>query len=111
MTVCAQAMQFPKGDNSIMAVRRSTHDFAVQSGCFDERVFRGLDWVLAEAGKRGVKVMLVLVNFWKAYGGMSQYVKCVLGFPFLYPLFWVILSAMMIINVLNTSASCCPKRQ
>jgi predicted membrane protein len=33
--------------------------------------------VLAEAGKRGIKVMLVLVNFWKAYGGMSQYVKCV----------------------------------
>jgi len=47
----------------------------VAPGCFDERVFRGLDWVLAEAGKRGIKIMLVLVNHWSAYGGMAQYVK------------------------------------
>lgn len=48
-------------------------------GVFDERVFRGLDWVLAEAAKRGLRVLLTLVNYWSAYGGMAQYVKCVLS--------------------------------
>lgn len=32
---------------------------------------------MAEAGKRGLKVMLTLVNYWTAYGGMAQYVKYV----------------------------------
>lgn len=45
------------------------------AGVFDERVFRGLDWVIAEASKRRLKVLLTLVNYWSAYGGMAQYVK------------------------------------
>lgn len=45
------------------------------AGVFDEKVFRGLDWVLAEAGKRNLRVMLTLVNYWSAYGGMEQYVR------------------------------------
>ncbi|KAK9820156.1 hypothetical protein WJX72_006760 [[Myrmecia] bisecta] len=44
-------------------------------GEFDERVFQGLDFVVHEAGKRGLKLMLVLTSFWKAYGGMPQYVR------------------------------------
>lgn len=44
-------------------------------GQFDERVFCGLDFVLAEAGKRGLKILLVLVNNWTPFGGMTQYVK------------------------------------
>ena len=50
-------------------------DRKIAAGHFDEKVFRGLDWVLAEARKRGLRVMLVLVNYWAAYGGMAQYVK------------------------------------
>ena len=47
----------------------------LHAGVFDEKVFGGLDWVLTEAGKRGLRVMLTLVNYWSAYGGMAQYVK------------------------------------
>lgn len=44
-------------------------------GVFDERVFRSLDWLLAEAAARGLRLLLVLTNYWKDYGGMRQYVE------------------------------------
>ena len=53
----------------------SNIDLNEHAGVFDERVFKGLDWVLAEARKRKLKVMLTLVNYWSAYCGMPQYVK------------------------------------
>lgn len=45
------------------------------TGQFDERVFSGLDFVLAEAGRRGLKLILALTNYWTPFGGMTQYVK------------------------------------
>jgi endo-1,4-beta-mannosidase len=45
------------------------------TGVFDQRVFRGLDFVIAEAQKRNIRVILSLVNYWGAYGGMAQYVR------------------------------------
>ncbi len=33
----------------------------------------GLDWALAELGKRGIKAVLYLTNFWEWSGGMSTY--------------------------------------
>jgi mannan endo-1,4-beta-mannosidase len=45
-----------------------------EPGVYDERVFRGLDWVVAEAGRRGLRLVLPLVNYWRDYGGMGQYV-------------------------------------
>ena len=45
------------------------------AGVFNERVFAALDWVVAEAGKRQLRVMLALTNYWPAYGGMAQYVR------------------------------------
>lgn len=45
------------------------------AGQFNEHVFRGLDFVLHEAAKRQIKLMLVIVNYWQAFGGMSQYVR------------------------------------
>ncbi|KAK4282647.1 hypothetical protein QN277_014001 [Acacia crassicarpa] len=47
----------------------------VSPGSYDENVFRGLDFVISEAGKYGVRLILSLVNNWKDYGGKSQYVK------------------------------------
>lgn len=47
------------------------------AGQFDERVFAGLDFVLAEAGKRGLNLILALTNNWTPYGGMPQYVRFV----------------------------------
>ncbi len=35
-------------------------------------MFVGLDFVLAEARRRQLRVILTLVNYWKDYGGMPQ---------------------------------------
>lgn len=43
-------------------------------GVFDERIAEGLDWVIAQAASRGMRVMLTLVNYWADYGGVDQYV-------------------------------------
>ncbi|CAH9116574.1 unnamed protein product [Cuscuta europaea] len=47
----------------------------ISPGKFDERVFRALDHVIAEARKNGIRLILCLVNNLKAYGGKTQYVK------------------------------------
>ncbi|XP_062106011.1 mannan endo-1,4-beta-mannosidase 2-like [Humulus lupulus] len=44
-------------------------------GVFNERVFKALDYVIAEAGQRGIRLLLALVNNLQAYGGKTQYVK------------------------------------
>lgn len=44
-------------------------------GVYDERVFQGLDYVVAKAEQLGLRLMLVLVNNWDDYGGMNQWVK------------------------------------
>ena len=43
--------------------------------CFDERVFRGLDRVIHEAGMRKLRILLCLTDYWDHYGGMKQYVE------------------------------------
>ncbi|OEL23095.1 putative mannan endo-1,4-beta-mannosidase 9 [Dichanthelium oligosanthes] len=61
----------------------------VSPGVYNEEVFRvcannnnillvltqGLDYVIAEAKKRGVHLILSLVNNWDGYGGKKQYVQ------------------------------------
>ncbi|KAK7284496.1 hypothetical protein RJT34_19242 [Clitoria ternatea] len=47
----------------------------VSPGSYDEKVFRGLDFVISEAGKYGVRLILSLVNNWKDFGGKNQYVE------------------------------------
>lgn len=44
-------------------------------GVFDERSFCALDFVLHEASLRNIKLLLVLTNYWKEFGGMQQYLK------------------------------------
>ncbi|MDP6539417.1 MAG: cellulase family glycosylhydrolase [Planctomycetota bacterium] len=46
----------------------------IAPGVYQEYVFRGLDYVLDQARRRGLKVLLALVNNWDDYGGMNQYV-------------------------------------
>nr|GMD19440.1 mannan endo-1,4-beta-mannosidase 5 [Ipomoea batatas]GME03639.1 mannan endo-1,4-beta-mannosidase 5 [Ipomoea batatas]GME12623.1 mannan endo-1,4-beta-mannosidase 5 [Ipomoea batatas] len=43
-------------------------------GVYDERVFKGLDFVLSEARKYGIHLILSLVNNWVDFGGKTQYV-------------------------------------
>ncbi|CAA7397501.1 unnamed protein product [Spirodela intermedia] len=47
----------------------------VSLGQFDERVFKALDRVIAEARKHGIRLLLSLANNLEAYGGKTQYVR------------------------------------
>ncbi|XP_042067897.1 mannan endo-1,4-beta-mannosidase 6-like [Salvia splendens] len=42
---------------------------------FDPTLFKALDYVLVEARKQGIRVILSLVNNLNAYGGKAQYVR------------------------------------
>lgn len=42
---------------------------------YDQQVFQGLDFVVSEARKYKIRLILSLVNNWDAYGGKTQYVK------------------------------------
>ncbi|PIA55400.1 hypothetical protein AQUCO_00800275v1 [Aquilegia coerulea] len=46
----------------------------ISPGQFDERVFKGLDYVIAEARQHGIKLILSLVNNLQPFGGKTQYV-------------------------------------
>ncbi|RWW13632.1 hypothetical protein GW17_00022633, partial [Ensete ventricosum] len=42
---------------------------------YDEDVFKAFDFVLSEARKYKIRLVLPLVNNWESYGGKAQYVK------------------------------------
>lgn len=42
---------------------------------YDEEVFKALDFVVSEARKYKIRLILSLVNNWNDYGGKAQYVK------------------------------------
>ncbi|EPS70897.1 mannan endo-1,4-beta-mannosidase 2 [Genlisea aurea] len=65
LTVC-RTWAFNDGDYNALQI---------SPGRFDERVFRALDYVIAESGRYGIRLVLCLVNNLKAYGGKTQYVK------------------------------------
>jgi mannan endo-1,4-beta-mannosidase len=44
-------------------------------GVYRESGFQGMDFVISEAGKRGIKLVINLVNNWTSFGGMQQYVQ------------------------------------
>lgn len=46
-------------------------------GSYNEEMFKGLDYVISEARKQGVYLILSLVNNWDDYGGKKQYVQWV----------------------------------
>ncbi|KAL8532370.1 hypothetical protein ACS0TY_008822 [Phlomoides rotata] len=50
---------------------------ALQSspGKYNEVMFKGLDFVVSEAKKHGVYLILTLVNNWEGFGGKRQYVQ------------------------------------
>jgi len=45
-----------------------------EPGVYDERLLKGLDFLLAEMGKREMKAVIFLNNYWIWTGGMAQYV-------------------------------------
>ncbi|WOH12139.1 hypothetical protein DCAR_0831638 [Daucus carota subsp. sativus] len=47
----------------------------VSPGVFNERVFKGLDYVIVEARRHRIQLILSLVNNLNAFGGKAQYVR------------------------------------
>jgi mannan endo-1,4-beta-mannosidase len=47
----------------------------IAPGEYDGSVLDGLDFLLAEMGKRDMRAVMVLNNFWQWSGGMAQYVS------------------------------------
>lgn len=52
-----------------------TQALQISPGVYDERVFQGLDFVISEARKNGVHLILSLSNNYKDFGGRPQYVS------------------------------------
>ncbi|XP_015889981.3 mannan endo-1,4-beta-mannosidase 7 [Ziziphus jujuba] len=44
-------------------------------GSYNEQMFKGLDFVIAEARKHGIKLILSLANNYESFGGKKQYVN------------------------------------
>ncbi|KAL6993547.1 Mannan endo-1,4-beta-mannosidase 7 [Sarracenia purpurea var. burkii] len=44
-------------------------------GSYNDQMFKGLDFVIAEARKYGIKLVLSLVNNYESFGGKKQYVN------------------------------------
>ncbi|XP_073127471.1 putative mannan endo-1,4-beta-mannosidase 9 [Henckelia pumila] len=44
-------------------------------GSYNEDMFKGLDFVISEAKKYGIHLILSLVNNWEGFGGKKQYVE------------------------------------
>ncbi|KAI9109661.1 hypothetical protein K1719_019291 [Acacia pycnantha] len=44
-------------------------------GFYNEQMFKGLDFVIAEARKHGIKLILSFVNNYESFGGKKQYVN------------------------------------
>ncbi|KAL8038301.1 hypothetical protein ABFX02_11G097800 [Erythranthe guttata] len=44
-------------------------------GSYNEDMFKGLDFVVSEAKKHGIYLLLSLVNNWEGFGGKRQYVQ------------------------------------
>eukprot|EP01026_Neomeris_dumetosa_P036820 TRINITY_DN2976_c0_g1_i11.p1 TRINITY_DN2976_c0_g1~~TRINITY_DN2976_c0_g1_i11.p1 ORF type:complete len:487 (-),score=43.13 TRINITY_DN2976_c0_g1_i11:309-1628(-) len=48
--------------------------FQISPGVYDESAFQSLDYILEEARRNGMKVILSFVDNWKYYNGVAQYV-------------------------------------
>jgi len=59
--------------------------FQYKNGDYNETLMQGLDFLLAEMGKRDMRAILMLNNYWDWTGGMSQYVSWVTGEPVVDP--------------------------
>jgi mannan endo-1,4-beta-mannosidase len=60
----------------------------ISPGVYDESVLDGLDFFIAEVGKRNMRAVMVLNNYWQWSGGMAQYVSWHEGTSIPYPGDW-----------------------
>jgi mannan endo-1,4-beta-mannosidase len=59
--------------------------FMETPGEVNEELLKGLDFLLNELGKRDMKAVMVLNNYWQWSGGMAQYVNWQSGEPIIDP--------------------------
>ncbi len=64
---------------------RITPALMISPGVYNESVFDGLDYFLMEIGKRDMRAVMVLNNYWQWSGGMAQYVSWHEGSSIPYP--------------------------
>lgn len=57
--------------------------FRTQSADYNETLLRGLDFALAEMGRRSMRAVIYLTNFWEWSGGMMTYLYWVNGGRFI----------------------------
>ncbi|KAL2539016.1 Mannan endo-beta-1 [Forsythia ovata] len=65
LTVCRTWAFSDGGDNALQ----------ISPGHYDELVFQGLDFVISEARRYGIRLILSLVNNYNDFGGKSQYAQ------------------------------------
>lgn len=64
---------------------RVTPALQEKPGEYNQKLLEGLDFVITEAAKRDIKLVLCLNNFFHWSGGMAQYVSWVENTPIPYP--------------------------
>lgn len=45
------------------------------TGVLNDDNCQWLDYIVMGAGERGIKLIMVLTNYWEGFGGLQQYVK------------------------------------
>lgn len=90
MLIASDPSQRPKVSSALQAATRnrlaigrtwafsdgsSSTPLQSSPGVYNEQMFQGLDFVVAEAAKYGVKLILSLVNNYDDFGGKKQYVE------------------------------------
>jgi mannan endo-1,4-beta-mannosidase len=50
----------------------SSHGFEPQKGKYSEKEFRVFDYIMKSASQHGIKITIVLENYWEAYGGIDS---------------------------------------
>jgi mannan endo-1,4-beta-mannosidase len=53
--------------------------FQQSPGKYNEELLKGLDYLLDEMGKRGMRAVMVMNNYWQWSGGMAQYLNWATG--------------------------------
>lgn len=64
-----------EGSGAINGVRRVSPALQVSQGNFNDSLLTGLDYLLAEMGKRNMKAVIYLSNNWEWSGGFLQYLN------------------------------------
>ncbi|KAI8910346.1 glycoside hydrolase superfamily, partial [Gorgonomyces haynaldii] len=67
---------------------RMTPSLMPAPGVYNQDVLDGLDFAMAEIGKRGMKATLCMNNYWQWSGGFAQYVSWVSNTSIPYPPSW-----------------------